>query len=53
VYAFGMLVESGMARRYQSAVEGAVERVPLVNTIYDASKQLTSMFDHNNEDVKA
>ena len=53
VYFFGLLVESGAGDRYQFAVEGAVHRVPLVSTIYDASKQLTSMFDRNNEEVKA
>lgn len=53
IYVFGVLVESGMGNRYQYAVEGALHRVPLVSTIYDASKQLTSMFDRNNEDVKA
>ncbi|MCP3880942.1 MAG: methyltransferase domain-containing protein, partial [Sulfitobacter sp.] len=26
--------------------------MPLVSTVYDASKQLTSMFDRNNEEVK-
>jgi uncharacterized membrane protein len=53
VYLFGVLVESGMGHRYQYAIEGALHRVPLVSTIYDASKQLTSMFDRNDEDVKA
>lgn len=53
VYFFGVLVESGIGHRYQFAVEGALRRVPLVSTIYDASKQLTSMFDRNKEDVKA
>ncbi len=53
VYVFGVLVESGMGHRYENAIEGALHRVPLVSTIYDASKQLTSMFDRNDEDVKA
>lgn len=53
VYLFGLLVESGRGDRYQSAIEGAVNRVPLLGTVYDASKQLTSMFDRDNEDVKA
>ncbi|TWU29730.1 hypothetical protein Pla144_05090 [Bythopirellula polymerisocia] len=53
VYVFGLLVESGRAGRYHFVVEGALHRVPLVGTIYDASKQLTSVFDRKNEDVKA
>ena len=53
VYLFGVLVESGKAFRYQSVIEGAVNRIPLVGTIYDASKQLTNMFDRNNQDVGA
>ena len=53
VYCFGLLVESGFGARYEFAVEGALHRLPLVSTIYDASKQLTSMFDRSNEDVKA
>ena len=53
VYTFGMLVESGLGNHYQCAIEGALHRVPVVSTVYDASKQLTSMFDRKNEDVKA
>ena len=53
IYSFGLLVESGVGHRYQFAVEGALHRVPLVSTIYDASKQLTSMFDGRNENVQA
>jgi uncharacterized membrane protein len=53
VYAMGILFESGRGYRYQAAIEAALHRVPLVNTIYDASKHLTSMFDRKNEDVQA
>lgn len=52
IYVAGLLVERGIGRRYQTAMESAVKRVPLVSTVYDASKQLTSMFDRNNEEVK-
>ncbi|QEG35437.1 DUF502 domain-containing protein [Bythopirellula goksoeyrii] len=52
VYGFGLLIESGKARSYQGLFENAMNRVPLVGSVYDASKQLTSMFDRNNEDVK-
>jgi uncharacterized membrane protein len=52
IYIVGLLVERGIGQRYQLAVESALQRVPLVSTVYDASKQLTSMFDRNNEDVK-
>lgn len=53
VYVFGVFFQSGMAFRYQYAVEGALLRLPLVGTIYDASKQLTSMFDRKNDEVKS
>lgn len=52
VYIMGAVIESGAARRYEGYVEGAMQRVPLVNTIYDASKQLTSMFDRKKDAVK-
>lgn len=53
IYLFGLLFESGRTFRYQSVIEDAVNRIPLVGTVYDASKQLTSMFDCNNQDVRA
>lgn len=53
IYGFGLLMEAGLTRRYQNALEGALQRVPLVNTVYDASKQLTSMFDRKGEDMQA
>ncbi len=53
IYVLGVLTNSRFGHRYHSAVEGAVQRVPLMGTVYDASKQLTSMFDRNNEELKA
>jgi uncharacterized membrane protein len=53
VYFWGLLVEGGLGRRSQFLFEGALRRVPLVSTVYDASKNLTSMFDRKDENVKA
>ncbi|MCO6459115.1 MAG: DUF502 domain-containing protein [Pirellulaceae bacterium] len=53
IYGLGALIESGAGNRYQRFMEGALNRVPLVNTIYDASKQLTSLFDRKKDTVQA
>jgi len=53
VYSIGLLLQSGVANRWQYAFEGTLQRLPLVNTIYDTSKHLRSMFDRKDEDMKA
>lgn len=46
IYLFGLLVESGMKNRWHALVDTFMKRVPLVNTIYDSSKKLIAVFDH-------
>jgi uncharacterized membrane protein len=44
IYFLGLLVETGMKQRWNALIDGIMRRVPLVSTIYDAAKQLMSMF---------
>lgn len=53
IYAVGFLVEHRVGLRYQRALELAVQHLPLVSTVYDASKQLTSMLDRDKEAAKS
>jgi uncharacterized membrane protein len=45
ILGLGVIVESGSFPRWRRAFDDALHRVPLVGTVYDASKQMTSMFD--------
>lgn len=45
IYLFGLLVESGMKNRWHALVDTIMQRVPLVNTLYDSSKKLVALFD--------
>ena len=45
IYLVGVLVERGPGSTLRIIVDSAMDRVPVVNTVYDASKNLTSMFD--------
>ena len=45
IYLFGLLVESGMKQRWHALVDTVMQRVPLVNTVYDSSKKLVGLFD--------
>ena len=45
IYGFGLLVESGLKNRWHWLVDNVMQRVPLVNTIYDSSKKLIAVFD--------
>jgi len=43
VYMLGLLVNTGLARAWQTAVQGALRRVPLVGHIYDAALSLADL----------
>lgn len=45
VYGLGLLVESGAATRWNSTIDRALQRVPVISTVYDASKNLTNLFN--------
>jgi len=52
VYVIGLLVQSGLANRWQRVFEGALQELPVVATIYDTSKHLRSMLDRKDEDMQ-
>ena len=45
VFLLGVVVETGAKRIMQSIVDAVINRVPLINGIYNTSKQLVSMLD--------
>lgn len=54
IYLLGILVEAGMKSRWQEFTDYAMKRVPLVSTIYDASKKIALMVEPGeNEDMKS
>jgi len=53
VYVIGLLLQSGLANRWQRVFEGTLQQLPVVATIYDTSKHLRSMFDQKGEDMQA
>lgn len=49
VYCLGILIESNAGRRLQTTMDDALDRVPVLGTVYHASKQVTSVFDNDPE----
>jgi uncharacterized membrane protein len=45
VYLLGLLVETRLAGWLSPAIDGAMQRIPLVSTVYGLSKQFTSIVD--------
>ncbi len=45
VLGLGVIIESGSLLRWRRSMDDVLHRVPVVGTVYDASKQMTSMFD--------
>jgi uncharacterized membrane protein len=45
ILGLGAIIESGSLLRWRRTVDEALHRVPVFGTVYDASKQMTSMFD--------
>lgn len=52
IYLVGVLVERGPGSSLRLVVDSALDRVPVVNTVYDASKNLTSMFDRKQDSIE-
>jgi uncharacterized membrane protein len=52
VYGLGSLIEHRIGRRFSSAMDGAIQHIPVVNTLYDASKNLTSVFDRRKDSLQ-
>ena len=52
VYGLGSLIERRIGHRWSSAIDGAIQQIPVVNTLYDASKNLTSVFDRRKDSLQ-
>lgn len=53
VFGLGALIEHGAIKRFRSAFDNVLHRVPVLGTVYDASKQMTSIFEPNPESLKS
>lgn len=51
VFFLGTLVESGFGKTLHTALDGAMQRVPVIATVYDASKNLTNVFARKKDSV--
>ena len=49
IYFLGVLVETGMKNRWHAFIDGIMKRLPLVRTIYNASKRLIGMLGRRDE----
>jgi uncharacterized membrane protein len=49
VYGLGVVVQNSIGRRWHSAMDGVLQSIPLLGTVYDASKNLTSVFDRRKD----
>jgi uncharacterized membrane protein len=45
IYGLGLLVEFGLKGRWESLTGGILSKLPLINTIYDASKKIVQMVE--------
>jgi uncharacterized membrane protein len=52
VYGLGLLAENGCSLGWKSTLDKALQRVPLLGTVYDASKNVTSVFDRRGDSLK-
>lgn len=46
-YVLGVMIERGAGRRWSQTLEGVMARIPVLGTVYDASKQVTGVFDRS------
>lgn len=54
IFMLGLLVQTGMKYRWQAMVDGVMDSLPLVRTIYNALSKLLRMFEQREEaDMKA
>jgi len=54
IFLLGLLVQTGMKYRWQAMVDGIMDSLPLVRTIYNALNKLMRMFEQKEEtDMKA
>ena len=54
IYLLGLLVQTGMKNRWHALIDGLMERLPVVKTIYSALKKLLDIFETRDpSDMKA
>ena len=54
LYLMGLLVQAGLRKQWDAISDGIMSRIPVIKTIYDASKKLTNLFDVKDQpDMKA
>lgn len=53
IFGLGALIEHGAIKRFRSAFDNVLHRVPVLGTVYDASKQMTSIFEPNPDSLKS
>lgn len=52
VYGLGLLIEYGVGRHWNSMMDSTIRRIPILRTLYDASKNLSSVFDTRNDSLQ-
>jgi uncharacterized membrane protein len=52
VYGLGLLVENRIGKRWNLALDGALQRVPILSTLYDASKNLINVFNRKSDSLQ-
>lgn len=54
LYFMGLLVQAGLRKQWDAISDGIMSRIPVIKTIYDASKKLTNLFEVKDQpDMKA
>jgi uncharacterized membrane protein len=52
VYGLGVLIEYGIGRHWNSVMDRTMRRIPILRTLYDASKNLSNVFDTRSESLQ-
>ena len=54
IYFMGLLVQAGLRNQWDRISDGIMSRIPVIKTVYDASKKLTNLFEVKDQpDMKA
>lgn len=49
VYVVGVVIENGAGQSWRNTMDSVLHRIPVLGTVYDASKQMTSVFDRKQD----
>jgi uncharacterized membrane protein len=52
IYALGLVVEHRVGKQWNKTIDNALQQIPLIGTVYDASKNLTSVFDRRDDSLQ-